>query len=96
MKLKNIKPGTKLVWNAPEPYQGYARKGLFKKEGRVYYTCIVTNKKSTNSLLTHHLQTIGNTFHWMSENNDYEYLRLPTEEELNTLEFPKMKDYEKI
>lgn len=94
MILKNIQPGTKLVWDAPEPYGGYWRYGLTKKEGRVYYSCIVTNRKNTNPLLTHHIQTIGNTFHWMSENNDYEYLRLPTEEELTTLEFPKIKNYE--
>lgn len=94
MNVDNLKPGTLLVWDAPEPFEGYAKLkyGLIEKEGRVYYTCITTNRKSSNLLLTAHIQTIGNTFHWMS--GEHEYLRLPTEEELKTLKFPKMKNYE--
>lgn len=92
MNVDNIKPGTKLVWDAPEPFEGYAEKytRITKKEGRVYYTCVATNRKSNNNLV--HIQTAGNTFHWMS--GEVEHLRLPTEDELNTLEFPDMKNYQ--
>lgn len=94
MNVDNLTPGTKLVWDAPEPFEGYAGKyqGMYKKQGRVYYPCVVTNKKSSNPLLTCHIQTAGNTFHWLSGEN--EWLRLPTEEELNNLTFPNPKHYE--
>ena len=45
MTLKNIKPGTKLVWDAPEPYEGYSRYGLFKKDGKVGYIPVYKTKK---------------------------------------------------
>jgi hypothetical protein len=94
MNVDNLKPGTKLIWDALEPFEGYSllHKNMYQKEGRVYYPCVVTNRKSNNSALKCHVQTAGGTFHWMS--GEHEYLRLPTNEELETLEFPNPKNYD--
>ena len=90
MNVDNLPKGTKLIWEAPEPYEGYSKKLGYKKEGRVYYPCVVTGRKTKNNLLTCHIQT-PNSSHWLS--GEIEHLRFPTEEELNNLEFPTPKIY---
>lgn len=93
MIVDNLPPNTKLIWDAPELYEGYAKKlnYKYKKEGRIYYPCITTNNKSKNPYFTCHLQIFNNDFHWLK--GDLKYLRFPTQEELDTIEFPIMRDF---
>jgi hypothetical protein len=80
MNIKGLKNGTKLIWDAPEPYKGYSKNP--KHPGRVFYPAMVVeeNNPKANELGVK-IKTLGST-NWMGFDN--ENLRFPTSEELLT------------
>lgn len=75
INLKGLPVGTKLIWDAPEPYPGYGRNP--KKPGRVFYTAIVLEQQPERKRTR---ISTGAANNWMSY--ETEHLRLPTEQEL--------------
>ena len=85
MNVDHLKPGTKLMWDAPEPYQGYSKDKNYP--GRVVYPIIVTSKTPPNNKLTCHIRSsVSGSFLY----GDIEYLRYPTEEELKNFTWPDL------
>ncbi len=80
MRLTNLKPGTKLMWDV----QG--------EEEHFLYPAIVSPSKAPNAYLKKcvRITTAGNTS-WMGP--EEESLRLPTEEELELYTWPEPKIY---
>lgn len=68
MTIYNLKPGTRLLWDAPSPYE----------EGkRLIYPALVTHRHHTNQWV---MVLTGHVSHWMGPQS--EYLRWPTDAEL--------------
>lgn len=84
MKIKRLNAGTKLVWDAPEPYAGYAEKHYGRIDGRVVHaaTILFTDDRGTCLMF-------GDSRHYMS--NKQIYLRYPTESELSELVWYELK-----
>lgn len=76
INLEGLPVGTKLIWDAPEPFEGYAKNS--KHPNRVFYpaTVIGQDPKKKHTLI----KTSEHSNNWMGY--DSEYLRLPTKEEL--------------
>ena len=83
MNVDKLKPGTMLMWDAPEPFDGYAKQCYNRDDHRIIYPCIVTNQTPRNNSLTCHIKTKSGQGNWMC--GEQENLRYPTEEELQTL-----------
>jgi hypothetical protein len=73
--LHKLKDGTKLVWDTMQHLYGEEPK-------RIYHACIKSETHKTNPGLGARIRS-KNSNHWMGDN--IEHLRLPTEEELKTL-----------
>lgn len=83
MNIDNLILGTKLMWDAPEPFDGYAKDVYKRDDHRIIYPYIVTNRKSKNPFLTCHIKSSLFKGHWIR--GEVPQLRYPTKEELNTL-----------
>ena len=87
MVIKGLPIGTKLMWDAPEPYPGYSSFIKTTIPGRVCYPAIIVNREEAVRELGTKVRT-GMRSNWMGDEN--EFLRLPTEEELTTLTWPSI------
>lgn len=87
MIIKDLPIGTKLMWDAPEPYNGYSSYTKTTILGRICYPAIVVNREELIIELGTKIRT-GEKSNWMGDEN--EFLRLPTEEELTTLTWPNI------
>lgn len=87
MIIKDLPPGTKLMWDAPLPFPGYRNSNSTQKD-RIVYPMIITNRIPKIPELGKHLKS-SSSGNWMGFEN--ENLRLPTEEELNTLKWPDIE-----
>lgn len=76
MLIKNLAPGTKLMWDAP------GSPGINNGEP-IIYPAIVTEKHHQFPWVKIKSGSVSN---WMGPEQDY--LRLPTEEELKSLTWP--------
>ena len=84
MKLLGLPVGTKLMWDAPEPFDGYAKSRYNSDDHRVMYPCVIADITPSNpvlGVLVNHNSHKGN---WMGR-DDVNFLRLPTEQELATI-----------
>ncbi len=88
MNIKDLPAGTKLMWDAPLPFEGYISRTSISKD-RIVYPEIISNRKLKVPELGRHLISVSGKGNWMGF--EQEHLRFPTEEELNTLTWP---DYE--
>jgi hypothetical protein len=79
MKIYNLKNGTKLMWDAPP-------NDMIDPHKRIVYPAIVTNEKRSDKKWVK-IKTSKNTS-WMGP--DEPYLRMPTQEELDTLTWPPL------
>jgi hypothetical protein len=88
MNISNLKIGTKLMWDAPEPFEGYAMnlfmQGRSTNAQRITYPAIVVDRRPINGTKI----KSGNKGNWMGD--EEEYLRMPTITELNTLTWPEL------
>jgi hypothetical protein len=87
--IKDLPAGTKLMWEAPEPFPGYVKEKGIEVEGypnKIVYASVISSKKTSNSSLGRHVIT-KNSGNWMG--NESQFLRMPTEEELKRFEFPE-------
>lgn len=81
MNVDNLKPGTKLMWDTtPE---------TDIRDNIVKHTVSIGSKSGKNKSLTW-MQSSESIGHWIS--GEYKYLRLPTEEELQKLIWPQIKE----
>lgn len=85
MNLKGLPTGTKLIWDAPEPYKGYAKNP--KHPERVFYPAIIVEEKPKQAKDIVRVG-IGSGTHFMGYEQDY--LRLPTPEEIKTENWDKL------
>lgn len=74
MKINNLKPGTKLMWDAPPIKEG---------NPRIVYPALITEQHHNKTFVK---VLTGRTSNWMGP--DSEFLRQPTVDELNTLTWP--------
>lgn len=74
--IKNLQIGTKLMWDA-------SPNSLVDPNKRIIYPAIVVQKHWNKQMV---LIKSGNTTNWMGPQSDY--LRYPTDEELQTLTWP--------
>jgi hypothetical protein len=80
MNIMNLAAGTRLMWDAPEPYPGY------RAGGRVIYPVTVGDFSPHNPEAFRHVVFNEWSAPYMDES---EWLREPTEQELETLKWPK-------
>lgn len=75
------------MWDAPEPYPGYAKDKYGRDDKRVVYPATKgeAHPLKVNCIRVH----LPSTSQYM--HHDEQYLRLPTQEELDTLEWPQIK-----
>jgi hypothetical protein len=91
MEIKDLPIGTKLMWDAPIPFEGYYNENK-DYPGRIVYPCTLGKRHhlkgepQDSMRMVHGPKTINKN--WMRA---IEYLRYPTEEELLKFEWP---DYE--
>jgi len=85
MRIDNLDVGTKLMWDAPLPYEGYNADTLVP--GRIVKTMIISEiHPSVPEIGRRVKSTMDGNGQWVGKAN--QYLRLPTEEELNKYEWP--------
>lgn len=76
MRLDNLKPETKLMWDS----------------GNHVYPALVGHKDKWRKLVMVYAGNSSSSRGWWMGYEE-EYLRLPTEHELKTLQWPEMKNY---
>jgi hypothetical protein len=86
MKINDLPIGTKLMWDAPLPFEGYVS-SFSRDKSKILLTAIVSERDTKHPKGTR-INT-GQSNNWIGSEN--EYLRLPTEEELEKYEWPILK-----
>lgn len=85
MIVTELKPGTKLMWEAPGP--GWEVPLSLSKD-KILYTAIVSPGYPRNKLLEKCVRiTTGHKTHWVGP--EEEHLRQPTADELKQYSWPK-------
>ena len=79
MNISELPIGTKLIWDAPEPFPGYAKQIKSPVSGRVYYPAEIISKHPTKGTFV----KFGIVLQWMGA--EQQYLRLPNESELKRI-----------
>lgn len=90
MKVKNLPIGTKLVWDAPIPFEGYHNENP-NYPGRIVYPVMVGEHhglKSGPQKEMRMMYTRDNNGQWITESD---YLRKPTDDELLKFTWPTSK-----
>lgn len=85
MKINDLPIGTKLMWDAPNPFENYENPTSLDKT-KILYTVIVA-ERVTNHPKGTKIRTLRSD-NWMG--NENQYLRYPTEIELEKYEWPKL------
>jgi hypothetical protein len=86
MKITNLTPGTKLMWDAPLPFDGYL--GKHAPERLIYPALIIYSAPPNVALKECRRVKTGHSINWMGP--DVDNLREPTKEELNALTWPTL------
>lgn len=86
MKINDLPIGIKLMWDAPLPFEGYVSAFSIDKS-KILLPSIVSERDDNHPKGTR-IYT-GQFNNWMGSEN--EYLRLPTEDELEKDEWPTLK-----
>lgn len=86
MKIDKLLIGTKLMWDAPKPYEGYRAPNTLD-DSKILYTAIVSERDKDAHPRGTKIKTIGSS-NWMGSENTF--LRFPTEEELENYKWPEI------
>lgn len=83
MNIKDMPVGTRLVWDAPEPFHGYVKQVYGKDSDRIIHPAVIVEQQPERNRAKVRTSTKSN---WMGY--EQEWLRMPTDDEIATLNWP--------